>query len=274
MKFHLPLNLRRALLSLLLPVAGTFLSSANNFEDYTDALSFSNSSRHFEDVSLTFLNNEDIEFLNNTTIAPPSYGVSGGAILARSDNKLTFQNNNNISFQYNSAIPDTGYTSSGGAIFTWGELTFDGNNQIIFTNNQASEAGAIRATKLSIANTSETVCFENNYATDGDGGSLNIHYTGDAFLFDISGNTKVVFQNNTATGNGGAILLHGLGNSNQIPVFQKNGVLSFINNSSGNNGGAIGNNGNDRIIFQENDTISFEDNTSKGEGEPYAPTQA
>lgn len=266
MKFHLPLNLRRALLSLLLPVAGTFLSSANNFEDYTDALSFSNSSRHFEDVSLTFLNNEDIEFLNNTTIAPPSYGVSGGAILARSDNKLTFQNNNNISFQYNSAIPDTGYTSSGGAIFTWGELTFDGNNQIIFTNNQASEAGAIRATKLSIANTSETVCFENNYATDGDGGSLNIHYTGDAFLFDISGNTKVVFQNNTATGNGGAILLHGLGNSNQIPVFQKNGVLSFINNSSGNNGGAIGNNGNDRIIFQENDTISFEDNTSKGEG--------
>lgn len=71
MKFHLPLNLRRALLSLLLPVAGTFLSSANNFEDYTDALSFSNSSRHFEDVSLTFLNNEDIEFLNNTTIAPP-----------------------------------------------------------------------------------------------------------------------------------------------------------------------------------------------------------
>lgn len=266
MKLHLPITLRRTLLSLLLPVAGAALSSANNFKDYTDTLSFSNSSRHFEDVSLTFLNNKDIEFLNNTTIAERYFGEAGGAIHASSDNELTFQNNNNISFQYNSAIPDTGYISSGGAIFTWGELTFDGNNQVIFTNNHASEAGAIRATKLSIANTSETVCFENNYTTNGDGGALIIHYTGQTFLFDISANAQVTFENNTATGSGGAIALHGLGNSNQIPVFQKNGALSFINNSSGNDGGAINNGGNDRIIFQKNDTISFEDNTAKGKG--------
>lgn len=48
MKFHLPLNLRRALLSLLLPVAVASLSSATElFENYTNTLSFNNNSRRF-----------------------------------------------------------------------------------------------------------------------------------------------------------------------------------------------------------------------------------
>lgn len=349
MKLHLPITLRRTLLSLLLPVAGISPSMGTDlFENSEETLSFSNNSRRFyydlnssdpPTLLLSFQNNQAIEFLNNSieksngaaiSVIPMGHGNSkgqvafsgnagsikfinntttndggaiaggwlrltfennlgeirfesnhagsyGGAISGRSGNVFTFQNNNNIIFLNNSITaldsPSNNYTSVGGAIHTYGTVQFDGNNQVVFTDNNAQSAGAIYAANLSITNTQEEVRFNGNKATgelhqpeNAHGGAIYTHYNSEDFQFDISDNAKVTFENNTATGSGGAIALHGLGYSNQIPVFQKNGALSFINNSSGNDGGAINNGGNDRIIFQKNDTISFEDNTAKGKG--------
>lgn len=349
MKLHLPITLRRTLLSLLLPVAGISPSMGTDlFENSEETLFFSNNSRRFyydlnssdpPTLLLSFQNNQAIEFLNNSieksdgaaiSVVPTGYGNSkgqvafsgnagfikfinntttndggaiaggwlrltfennlgeirfesnhagsyGGAISGRSGNVFTFQNNNNIIFLDNSITaldsPSNNYTSVGGAIHTYGTVQFDGNNQVVFTDNNAQSAGAIYAANLSITNTQEEVRFNGNKATEelhqpenAHGGAIYTHYNNGDFSFDISDNAKVTFENNTATGSGGAIALHGLGYSNQIPVFQKNGALSFINNSSGNDGGAINNGGNDRIIFQKNDTISFEDNTAKEKG--------
>ena len=249
MKIHLPCALRRILLSLLLPITGILLSHAE---------------------STSFENQENILFKNYTN---PN---RGGAIFADLA-PVTFRNNGNVSFEENSIstwdTPDENLIGQGGAIFTWGEVIFSGNNRVVFIENSSQEAGAIYASRLNIANTSEEVIFRANraigelYEPDkAHGGALNIFYIGSTFHFDLTNNTSVLFENNTATGSGGAIYLHGLNYANQIPVFQKNRELSFIKNSSGNSGGAIRSVANNSLIFDENGTILFENNTAKGLG--------
>ena len=217
MKLHLPITLRRTLLSLLLPVAGISPSMGTDFfENSEETLSFSNNSRRFyydlnssdpPTLLLSFQNNQAIEFLNNSingkdgaaiSVVPTGYGNSkgqvafsgnagsikfinntttndggaiaggwlglafennlgeirfesnhagshGGAISGRSGNVFTFQNNNNIIFLNNSitALDSTSdnYESVGGAIYTCGTVQFDGNNQVVFTDNNAQSAG-------------------------------------------------------------------------------------------------------------------------------------
>lgn len=134
MKFHLPLNLRRALLSLLLPVAVASLSSATElFENYTNTLSFNNNSRRFyydllssdpPTLLLSFQNNQAIEFLNNSinrkdggaiSVVPTGYGNSKGQV-AFSGNAGPIKFINNIT------------TNDGGAIAGgWFGLTFESN---------------------------------------------------------------------------------------------------------------------------------------------------
>lgn len=80
MKFQLPLALRRALLAVLIPLAGvTSVSYAETdtpvaYENYTELLSFNDSDENWFDISapsetttmLLFSNNASIEFNNNT----------------------------------------------------------------------------------------------------------------------------------------------------------------------------------------------------------------
>lgn len=97
MKLHLPITLRRTLLSLLLPVAGISPSMGTDlFENSEETLSFSNNSRRFyydlnssdpPTLLLSFQNNQAIEFLNNSieksngaaiSVIPMGYGNSKG----------------------------------------------------------------------------------------------------------------------------------------------------------------------------------------------------
>lgn len=99
MKLHLPITLRRTLLSLLLPVAGISPSMGTDlFENSEETLSFSNNSRRFyydlnssdpPTLLLSFQNNQAIEFLNNSieksngaaiSVIPMGYGNSKGQV--------------------------------------------------------------------------------------------------------------------------------------------------------------------------------------------------
>lgn len=225
-------------------------------------------------LGLTFESNlGEIRFESNHA------GSHGGAIDGRTGNEFMFKDNHNVIFLNNSTtnIDDSShnYKTQGGAISTYGSAAFDGNNQVVFIGNSSQSAGAIYAKSLSIANTKEEVLFKDNKATGelwspetAHGGALQIHYD-NGFHFDLTNNTSVLFENNTATGSGGAIYLIGNGSTADNPVFQKNKQLAFIRNSSKNgNGGAIAkveNDGN-TLIFQENGTILFEGNTAEGMG--------
>ncbi|MCD8061685.1 MAG: hypothetical protein LUE13_05020 [Akkermansiaceae bacterium] len=209
-------------------------------------------------LGLTFESNlGEIRFESNHA------GSHGGAIDGRTGNEFMFKDNHNVIFLNNSTtnIDDSShnYKTQGGAISTYGSAAFDGNNQVVFIGNSSQSAGAIYAKSLSIANTKEEVLFKDNKATGelwspetAHGGALQIHYD-NGFHFDLTNNTSVLFENNTATGSGGAIYLIGNGSTADNPVFQKNKQLAFIGNSSKNgNGGAIAkveNDGN-TLIFQ------------------------
>ena len=152
MKLHLPITLRRTLLSLLLPVAGISPSMGTDlFENSEETLSFSNNSRRFyydlnssdpPTLLLSFQNNQAIEFLNNSieksngaaiSVIPMGYGNSKG--------QVAFSGNaGSIKFINNTTTNDGGAIAGG-----WLRLTFENNlGEIRFESNHAgAQGGAI-----------------------------------------------------------------------------------------------------------------------------------
>ena len=150
MKIHLPCALRRILLSLFLPVAGTSISTATElFQNSEETLSFNNGSRRLSyDFNITpsspillysFQNNKAIEFLNNSIsnndggvicVDTSRYGSSKG--------KVEFLNNEgHIKFINNTTTNDGG-AIAGGIL----GLTFESNlGEIRFESNHAGKYG-------------------------------------------------------------------------------------------------------------------------------------
>lgn len=203
MKIHLPYTLRRILLSLLLPVAGTSVSMGTDlFQNYEETLSFNDGRHRFvydfnysydpPTLFLSFQNNKAIEFLNN------NINGSGGAISIAtswsdgSKGQAEFLNNEGpIRFINNTA------TSTGGAI----------------------EGGSL---KLTFKNNLGDILFESNHA--GHSGGAIYGRTGNDFTF--KDNNNVIFLNNSADIYGGAIYTTGTIN------FDGNNQVHFTGNSS------------------------------------------
>lgn len=237
-------------------------------------ISFSNNSDRAIDggaMGLYFTNNlEEIRFQSNAIT-----DGNGGAIFGRSGSKITFTNNQLVSFDNNKTITTKDNISAyGGAIYTYGSVAFDGNKQVVFTNNTANNAGGgLWASHLDISNTTEKVLFSNNRVTtarddnsdyQGSGGAIVWHYNNGS-AFNIANNKEVVFENNTAYKSGGAIHLNT--STSSSTVFKNNTSLTFKNNTAETgNGGAINNRDNNQVTFQENGTILFENNTAKTSG--------
>lgn len=210
MKFQLPLALRRALLAVLIPLAGvTSVSYAETdtpvaYENYTELLSFNDSDENWFDISapsetttmLLFSNNASIEFNNNTAsplLLDPS--TSNGTRL-----QVQFiGNSGDISF-----INNTSRAVDGGAI----GLFFENNSgEILFQNNSivGGYGGAISArsgSEITFTDNSK-ISFVGNSAIIEEanrtiGGAI---YTMGSVEF--AGNSQVVFTDNTAYKAGG-----------------------------------------------------------------------
>lgn len=282
----------------------TLLSFENNasieFNNNTKSpLKIDPSSYNSSNLQVKFLsNNGDISFSNNSAgaIEGGAMGLyftnnlgeirfqsnaitdgNGGAIFGRSGSKITFTNNQLVSFDNNKTITTKDNISAyGGAIYTYGSVAFDGNKQVVFTNNTANNAGGgLWASHLDISNTTEKVLFSNNRVTtarddnsdyQGGGGAIVWHYNNGSAAFNIANNKEVVFENNTAYKSGGAIHLNS--STSSSPVFKNNTSLTFKNNTAETgNGGAINNrDDNNQVTFLENGTILFENNTAKTSG--------
>lgn len=204
----------------------------------------------------------------------------GGAIYSSSeDDSITFKNNDTVIFLNNSAENSYDYAelapgAKGGAIYSnQGNISFEGNKQVVFQGNSSAGAGAIYSSRLSITDTTEKVLFSGNQATGavfedgfyrtGTGGAIYVNATDP--IFDISDNASVIFENNTAQGSGGAIALNaGKETKTAEIIFQNNTELTFSGNIAiDGNGGAINStNQNSTLLFQGNTTILFENNSA------------
>lgn len=305
MKFHLPLTLRRALLAVLVPLAGvTSVSQAETdapvaYENYTELLSFNDSDENWFDIDapsetttmLLFSNNASIEFNNNTAsplrLHPSGYGSSqlqvqfignsGDISFINNTSRavhggpigLSFENNSGeILFQGNSIA-----SGDGGAIVAraGSEITFTDNSKISFVGNSTTEStgGAIyTAGSVEFAGNSQVVFTDNTAYTAG-----GIRAAG---ITIVDTTEQVLFSGNQATGSsyssttdgcGGAILLR-YNNIYSLFNIANNAEVVFENNSAGVSGGAIYTQTANYCVptFQNNTTLAFRNNTAGAKG--------
>lgn len=294
MKIHLPYTLRRILLSLLLPVAGTSVSMGTDlFQNYEETLSFNDGRHRFvydfnysydpPTLFLSFQNNKAIEFLNNNingsggaiSIATSwSDGSKGQAEFLNNEGPIRFINNTatstggaieggSLKLTFKNNLGDILFESnhaghSGGAIYgrTGNDFTFKDNNNVIFLNNSADiYGGAIYTTG--------TINFD---------GNNQVHFTGNSSQFAGAiyasslniANTKgeVKFNGNHSKGSddigGGALYIRRESGSKAFHFdLAGNASVLFENNTAAGSGGAIYLTGNGAIV----DNPVFQKNT-------------
>ena len=294
MKIHLPYTLRRILLSLLLPVAGTSVSMGTDlFQNYEETLSFNDGRQRFvydfnysydpPTLFLSFQNNKAIEFLNNNingsggaiSIATSwSDGSKGQAEFLNNEGPIRFINNTatstggaieggSLKLTFKNNLGDILFESnhaghSGGAIYgrTGNDFTFKDNNNVIFLNNSADiYGGAIYTTG--------TINFD---------GNNQVHFTGNSSQFAGAiyasslniANTKgeVKFNGNHSKGSddigGGALYIRRESGSKAFHFdLAGNASVQFENNTAAGSGGAIYLTGNGAIV----DNPVFQKNT-------------
>ena len=294
MKIHLPYTLRRILLSLLLPVAGTSVSMGTDlFQNYEETLSFNDGRHRFvydfnysydpPTLFLSFQNNKAIEFLNNNingsggaiSIATSwSDGSKGQAEFLNNEGPIRFINNTatstggaieggSLKLTFKKNLGDILFESnhaghSGGAIYgrTGNDFTFKDNNNVIFLNNSADiYGGAIYTTG--------TINFD---------GNNQVHFTGNSSQFAGAiyasslniANTKgeVKFNGNHSKGSddigGGALYIRRESGSKAFHFdLAGNASVLFENNTAAGSGGAIYLTGNGAIV----DNPVFQKNT-------------
>lgn len=273
MKIHLPYTLRRILLSLLLPVAGTSVSMGTDlFQNYEETLSFNDGRHRFvydfnysydpPTLFLSFQNNKAIEFLNN------NINGSGGAISIAtswsdgSKGQAEFLNNEGPIRFINNTATSTGGAIEGGSL----KLTFKNNlGEILFESNHADHSGGAiygRTGNVFTFKDNNNVIFLNNSA-DIYGGAI---YTTGTINFD--GNTRVHFTGNSSQF-AGAIYASSLNIANTKEEVKFNGNHSKGSDDIG--GGALyirRESGSKAFHFDlaGNASVLFENNTAAGSG--------
>ncbi len=135
-----------------------------------------------------------VSFIGNVSESSGSSSSLGGAIYGSS--QVTFSGNNSVVFKENSAY------YSGGAIYTPGTVRLSGNGSVEFRDNVASfhEGGAIYAKTVELCDNAGGIVFAGNKAAMDDGGAI---YATSSIT--LSGNGSVEFSENTASYGGGAI---------------------------------------------------------------------
>lgn len=285
MKLHLPITLRRTLLSLLLPVAGISPSMGTDlFENSEETLSFSNNSRRFyydlnssdpPTLLLSFQNNQAIEFLNNSieksngaaiSVIPMGYGNSKG--------QVAFSGNaGSIKFINNTTTNDGGAIAGG-----WLGLAFENNlGEIRFESNHAgAQGGAIsgRSGNVFTFQDNNNIIFLNNSITALDSTSDNYSSVGGAIYtcgtVQFDGNNQVVFTDNNAQ-SAGAIYAAGLSitNTKEEVKFNDNHATGKLWQPENAHGGAIYTHYNSedfQFDISDNAKVTFENNTATGSG--------
>lgn len=190
--------------------------------------------------------------------------ISSGAIYSSTRDVYSFYNNSELIFRNNKNLEYLG-----GAFSVQSAISFDKNDNVIFSGNQAYtgggaifSGGAYGLTCVSFTGNSN-VTFEDNHAIEvygygsgSTGGALSVG----SLL--ISSNTNVSFLHNSATIHGGAIS----STSGSFAIFEKNESLSFVGNNGGKEGGAIWA---PNIVFSENSTVVFSENFAAKGGAVY-----
>lgn len=287
MKIHLPCALRRILLSLFLPVAGTSISTATEFfQNSEETLSFNNGSRRLSyDFDITpsspvllysFQNNKTIEFLNNSV----GNNNNGGVICVdtsrygSSKGKVEFLNNGgHIKFINNTTTNDGG-AIAGGIL----GLTFESNlGEIRFESNHAGRyGGAISGRKGNefTFKDNNNIIFLKNQTTNTDDSFRNTVAQGGAIFtygtVKFDGNNQVVFTGNNSQ-SAGAIYAASLSitNTKEEVSFNDNNATGEFWSPENAHGGALYihyDNGFFHFDITNNANVVFENNTATGSG--------
>lgn len=286
MKIHLPCALRRILLSLFLPVAGTSISTATElFQNSEETLSFNNGSRRLSyDFNITpsspillysFQNNKAIEFLNNSIsnndggvicVDTSRYGSSKG--------KVEFLNNEgHIKFINNTTTNDGG-AIAGGIL----GLTFESNlGEIRFESNHAGKYGGAISGRNGNEFTfkdNNNIIFLKNQTTNTDDSFRNTVAQGGAIFtygtVKFDGNNQVVFTGNNSQ-SAGAIYAASLSitNTKEEVSFTDNNATGEFWSPENAHGGALYihyDNGFFHFDITNNASVVFENNTATGSG--------
>ena len=267
----------------------------------SSTLTFSNNNAEYEGGAVVARNDSLITFQGNSTVTfSNNSAVHAGAIYTHNYSPITFYGTSTVTFSNNNAIvggavytyaysPITFHGSStvtfsnsnaenGGAVCTC-TITFQGNSTVTFSNNNATIGGAIMLT-IQIYNDKDfryygtssvisftencTVKFINNSATDKGGALWTANYYHEPILLNVvnlSGNSTVIFSNNTAK-QGGAV--HFEGDYEQV-IFQSSTNVMFIHNEAVE-GGAVYLSSFSDIIFTDNAIVHFCNNTASLSG--------
>ena len=176
---------------------------------------------------------------------------------------VLFKGHTTVAFTNNSGGLHGGAITS--SSLSKGNISFEDYCTVRFTENSATNGGAIASDSISLVFTNHsTVAFINNHARGGDGGA--IIFSGRNIVDDtrpasvrFDMHCVIIFSENTATSSGGAISF--LESSNIL--FQNNSTVTFTSNKAVR-GGAI-HSINSSIIF-ENTIVNFNKNLAKQHG--------
>ena len=192
-----------------------------------------------------------VSFIGNVSESSGSSSSLGGAIYGSS--QVTFSGNNSVVFKENSAY------YRGGAIYTPGTVRLSGNGSVEFRDNVASvyEGGAIYAKTVEISDNAGGVVFTGNKAAMDDGGAI---YASSSII--LTGNGSVEFSENTASYGGGAIW-----SSATVTINNHADAVLFRGNttsSSSYGGGAVY--ANSGVTLSHNGSVEFAENSTAYRG--------
>ena len=198
-----------------------------------------------------FSNNGDISFTQN-------YATGGGGAFYNSGCPATFSKNRSLTFSGNTSGAEGGAIHAGGTC----PLRFETNGSLVFLNNQAKKGGAIRASVLTILNTTSPLEFSGNKATNGDGGAILMAEDNYEAGLYIGQHGSVIFSGNSASKSRGAIYIE-----DTATFLSDNQSLLFSENSAGMDGGAIATGSSCRTLnFNNNQQLLFQNNTATKNG--------
>ena len=192
-----------------------------------------------------------VSFIGNVSERSGSSSSLGGAIYGSS--QVTFSGNNSVVFKENSAY------YRGGAIYTPGTVRLSGNGSVEFRDNVASyyEGGAIYAKTVELCDNAGGVVFTGNKAAMDDGGAI---YASSSII--LTGNGSVEFSENTASYGGGAIW-----SSATVTINNHADAVLFRGNtasSSSYGGGAVY--ASSGVTLSHNGSVEFAENSTAYRG--------
>ena len=222
--------------------------------------------------------NGSVEFSGNTASAFSSSSAYGGAIYGGKSSTITLSENDSVNFRGNTA------ENEGGAVYIHetASLMLEGNVEISFIENSASDGGAIYGEWNSTITLSDngSVTFSGNTASSS---GYNDRTYGGAIhggTIELNGNGSVTFSGNSVSSTdryadayGGAIY----GAAYSTITLSGNGSVTFSGNTASSTdryadayGGAIGGYANSTIELSGNGSVEFSGNTASAFSGFYA----